>query len=187
MDVLSFIASIVGSLAWPATAFGIVLLLRKQLVAMLPYLRKLKAGPVEAEFEREVEVLEAESPLSLPPTEQKLLTDESKRLLELAQVSPRAAILEAWHGVEFAARNAVLHNAGSPIPEITTPVRVAKELVRLDLLSPEEIGLFHDLRGLRNQATHSPDFHPSFESVHSYLMLAKRLRSRLLELSGGAS
>jgi hypothetical protein len=54
MDWLSFIASVLASVAWPAAMLCVVLLLRKELVARLPFLRKLKAGPVEAEFEREV-------------------------------------------------------------------------------------------------------------------------------------
>jgi len=179
MDWLSFIASVIGSIAWPGTALTIVLLLRKELVALLPFLRKLKAGPVEAEFEREVKELKSEVIGALPPTEAKALEGKSPRLFQLAEISPRAAILEAWQGIEFAARRTVLQRAGSPIPDVTSPMRVLKELTQLQLLSPEDIALFHDLRGLRNQATHAPDFNPSYEAVSNYLQLAGSLQARL--------
>jgi hypothetical protein len=81
-------------------------------------------------------------------------------------------------GIEFAARRAVLQCAGSPIPEVTSPMRVLKELTQLQLLSPEDIALFHDLRGLRNQASDAPDF-PSYEAVSNYLQLAASLQARL--------
>jgi len=128
MDWLSFFANVIGSLAWPATVLAVVLLLRKKLVEMLPFIRKLKAGPVEAEFEREVKELRAEARESLPPPEPKLLETQSQRLYQLAQVSPRAAVIEAWQGVEFAAHRAVLHRAGSPIPDMSSPLRLVKAL-----------------------------------------------------------
>jgi hypothetical protein len=179
MDWPSFIASVIGSIAWPATALAVVLLLRRELVALLPFLRKLKAGPVEAEFEREVKELESEAAATSPPPEPKALEGKAQRLFQLAEISPRAAVLEAWQGVEFAARRAVLKHAGSPIPDVSSPLRVLRELTQLQLLSSEDIALFQDLRGLRNQATHSPDFNPSYEAVASYLQLAGALQARL--------
>ena len=179
MDPLSFLASIIASVAWPATVLALILLLRKEVFALLPFVRKLKAGPVEAEFEREVKELRTEAAVLLPLPEPKGIEDKTHRLFRLAEISPRAAILEAWQGIEFAARRVVLQRAGSPIPDVSSPLRVLKELGQLQLLSPEDIALFQDLRGLRNQATHSPDFNPSFEAVTSYLQLASALQARL--------
>lgn len=183
MDWLSFFASVIGSLAWPATLLAVVLLLRKQIAELLPLIRKLKAGPVEAEFEREVKELRAEASETLPTPELRLLEGESKRLYELAQLSPRAAILEAWQGIEFSARRAALQRAGSPIPDMSSPLRLIRALTQLELLSSEDVALFNDLRGLRNQAIHSPDFSPSFEAVSTYLQLAQSLEAKLAKLA----
>jgi hypothetical protein len=179
VDWLTFVATIIGSLAWPVATLVLVLALRKQIVELLPHVRKLKAGPVEAEFEREVKAIEAEVEVSVPRLEPTVVETPSDRLYKLAQVSPRAAILEAWQGIEFTARRAILQHAGSPIPDVSSPLRVAKELARLKLLSPEDLALFHDLRGLRNQATHAPDFSPSFDAVSRYLQLSAGLERRL--------
>lgn len=179
MNLLSFIASVIGSVAWPLTAIAVVLLLRREVVALLPFLRKLKAGPVEAEFEVEVRELKSAAAAALPVSEPKVLEGKARRLFQLAEISPRAAVLEAWQGVEFAARRAVLQHAGSPIPDVSSPLRILRELTQLELVSSEDIALFQDLRGLRNQATHSPDFNPSYEAVASYLQLAGGLQARL--------
>jgi hypothetical protein len=58
MDTLSFIAKLIEVLAWPGAIVTVVLLLRKELKQLVPLLRKVKAGPVEAEFEREIAQLE---------------------------------------------------------------------------------------------------------------------------------
>lgn len=51
-----FVASVVDSLAWPASAVVIVALLRRQLAALLQSpLSRLRAGPVELERVREAE------------------------------------------------------------------------------------------------------------------------------------
>ncbi|WP_420467987.1 hypothetical protein [Panacagrimonas sp.] len=43
MDILSFIAALVSSLAWPTAVTLIALAFRKEIRALLPFLRKLKA------------------------------------------------------------------------------------------------------------------------------------------------
>lgn len=51
MDCLTFITKIVDASAWPVAAIVIVFGLREQLQALIPLIRKLKAGPVEVELE----------------------------------------------------------------------------------------------------------------------------------------
>lgn len=180
MDWLTFVSNLIASTAWPIVTVCLVLILRKQITALLPHVRKLKAGPVEAEFEREVKAIEAEvgtsqqSGVAATPAEA-----PSDRLFNLAKISPRAAILEAWQSVEFAARRVVLQRSGSPMPDMSSPMRVVRALSELNVLPAEDIALFHDLRGLRNQATHAPDFEPSFDAVSRYLQLAEGLERRL--------
>lgn len=188
MDWLTFVSNLIASIAWPAATVCLVLILRKHITALLPHVRKLKAGPVEAEFEREVKAIEAEvgtsqqigvgaAPAAAP----------SDRLFDLAKISPRAAILEAWQSVEFAARRVVLQHSGSPRPDMSSPMRVVRALSELNLLPPDDIALFHDLRGLRNQATHAPDFGPSLDAVSRYLQLAASLEQRLAKHAEGES
>ncbi len=179
MDWPTFVASIVSSIAWPATALAIIWLLRKEILRLLPFLSRLKAGPIEAEFEREVAEIKSDPALQLPPPAPKSLAGRTEQLLQLASISPRSAILEAWQGIEFAIRRAGLQRiGGSPPPDVSSPLRVVRELSQAGLLSNEDVSLFHDLRGLRNQATHAPDFNPTYEAVRNYIDLAARLQVR---------
>ncbi len=78
----------------------------------------------------------------------------------------------------------VLQHSGSPLPDMSSPIRVVKALAELDLLPAEDIALFHDLRGLRNQATHAPEFNPALDAVSRYLQLAAGLERRLTQYAG---
>ena len=70
MDILTFITKLIEFTAWPIAAVALVAMLRTEIKSLLPYVKKLKAGPVEAEFEREIKELEATAkaqPQLLPP------------------------------------------------------------------------------------------------------------------------
>lgn len=51
MDCLTFIARIFDAAAWPVAAVAIAYGLREQLNALMPLIKKFKAGPVELELE----------------------------------------------------------------------------------------------------------------------------------------
>lgn len=51
MDCLTFLSKVLEASAWPIAAVLIALFLRKELQALLPLIKKLKAGPVELELE----------------------------------------------------------------------------------------------------------------------------------------
>ena len=183
MDFLTFIASLVGAIAWPIAIVVIMLVYRKELKALVPLIRKLKAGPLEAEFEREVKAIEAESAGSvvLEPTEE--LKRHQQMLWGLADINPRSAILEAWLGVESAVRKAALQKIEtSPPPDVSSPLRTFRDLLHYGIVTNEDAALFHDLRGLRNQAAHLQDFNPSKESVRNYINLASQLEIRLSKI-----
>lgn len=54
MDWLTFIASIVASLAWPAAAVSVVFVLRRALNRLLPDLNRVRYKDWELEFGRQV-------------------------------------------------------------------------------------------------------------------------------------
>lgn len=106
MDWLTFISSLVGSLAWPLTAIGIAWFFRKAIKETLARpLRRVKAGPFEAEWEAKVvEALVdvAESPeTGAPPPDRELL---SQRLRTFAEQLPAAAVMAAYAEIEEALR-----------------------------------------------------------------------------------
>jgi len=177
MDWLTFIAKLVEFLAWPVAAVVLVAVLRTELRQLLPHVKKLKAGPVEAEFEREVKELQKEvsaqpAPVPLPEG----LTAEWQMLFQLVQVNPRSAILEAWRGVEEAALRLV-QSKGLYVSErdARSAFAVIRAIGSANVLSAEDFALYHDLRGLRNQAAHATDFTPTTDAALSYVGLASRL------------
>lgn len=181
MDTLTFVAKLVEFLAWPSAAVVLVLLLRGEVKDLFRYIKKLKAGPVEAEFEREVQQLKATAeaqPQFLPPPEGS--TPERQMLLQLVQISPRSAVLEAWRGVEDASVR-VIQSKGVYVPEreASSSLSVIRSLTKESVLSVDEVSLYHELRSLRNQAAHAKDFSPTTDAALNYIELAGRLRRAL--------
>ena len=64
MDPLSFIAEIVKALAWPLTALGIFLVLRRPLMGLIPVVARLKFKDLELDFDRRL----AEASAAAPPS-----------------------------------------------------------------------------------------------------------------------
>ena len=107
----AFVASLVQSLAWPAGVVAVVIVLRKPLGAVLGQgVRRVKAGPVEVEFDRiEAEVREelarspelaeaqVPAPVGQAPAQTSSLQEELNRLAEIA---PGAAVVAAYHRIE---------------------------------------------------------------------------------------
>jgi hypothetical protein len=184
MDCLTFIASITKSLAWPVAAVVLVLLLKDEIVKVAPFVRRLKAGPVEAEFEREVKELKRATPAPVEPAAVRAEDTASKNFLyQLAELHPRSAILESWVRVEAAAR-AVL---SSKVPTVQKSgylpaARLAEPLVQAELITQGQVTLYHELRRLRNEVAHAVGFEPTQESARSYIDLASFLQA---DLEGG--
>ena len=186
MEYIKLLVQLIEAIAWPGTALVIFFAFRKQLVALLPSIRRFKAGPVEAEFEKEVELISSDQLPRLPSAKDSPdALSRRDQLLRVAQVNPRVAIIDAWQGIEFALKRAALQRFGgsSPPPDISSPVSLIRDLAEEDCLDTSDVSLLHELRGLRNQATHLPDFGPSYESAANYIELAVRTQEKLDELA----
>lgn len=185
MDWLKFFAQVIGSIAWPVTMIVVVVLLKDQIAGLFPFLKRLKAGPVEAEFERSIQEAKNEA-ANLPAPEALPAPVDARRqqLIQIAYINPRTAIFDAWQGIEFAVKKAAIQRiGGSPMPDISSALRMVRELSKASIITPDDVALFHDLRGLRNQATHAPDFNPTLESALNYIDLATGLQTRFEQLA----
>ncbi|WP_192551873.1 hypothetical protein [Pseudomonas sp. IzPS59] len=182
MDWLTFTTKIAEALAWPIASIVILVLLRTHIAGLLPLLKRVKAGPLEAEFERELKVLRDSTDQQLIPAKgSDTLHPVEEKLYTLAEVSPRSAILECWQHVEIAARKRILeldlHEAG---PERRPILDAYRSLAKAQVLNAEGLALFNELRTLRNQAAHVDEFYPSKSAALNYISLAKSL---ILQLS----
>lgn len=180
MDWRTFFTAVIESLAWPIAAVVLVMLLRDEIRQLLPFLKRLKAGPLEAEFERNVTELRAASDVQPLPAVAEPLTPQRAMLLELVEVNPRSAILEAWRGVENEALRVIDRRGMYVRPkEANSPNAVIRTLAKENVLSSDEVALFHDLRALRNLAAHADDFSPTLDAALNFIDLAGRLQTAL--------
>ena len=187
MDWLSFISSVVGSLAWPGAVIALVLILKKPIRELLPLLQRLKYKELEIEFGKRVEEVKEELALQLPPeTALGPAGEEADAIARLAEVSPRSAVLEAWRDVELAAMEGARRIGGETFRGKPLTLQAIRLLERNETLNRNVIGLLRDLRGLRNEAAHAPAFALAKESALEYAASSSAVARYLRKVAGGA-
>jgi inactivated superfamily I helicase len=107
--------------------------------------------------------------------------------VRLAPVSPRAAILEAWRGVESAILEAA-HSLGKPFFDDRSPVLVSaiRALEESGQLLRAQADILDDLRQLRNEAAHAPEFSIPVSDALDYVRLSEVAASHLRGIAAEA-
>jgi len=173
MNWLQFFASIIESVAWPASLLIALWLLRNQINPLLPNIGRLRYKDFEVEFREKIKELSSEAKTEPqddkpPPSGD---SEVANILYSLAEVSPRGAILEAWLRLEsyavmsLAARNRI--NKDEP-PKIS-PLQLAKLVSTTNALTKEDLEIFHKLRELRNKAVLLTETSISQDDVAEYI------------------
>ncbi|WP_110685689.1 hypothetical protein [Salinicola aestuarinus] len=179
MDSLTFISSLVRSLAWPVFALILALLFRDQILQFGTFIKKLRAGPFEAELEHDLEQLRSLLPMHRTAAGGRA-DDDVGFLTTLAKRHPRTAILESWTQLEQAARAAVRsQQQGEPGQDHVAVARLPEPLVRAGLIDQPQVTLYHELRRLRNDVAHATAHEPTREAASAFVALATTLHTRL--------
>lgn len=185
MNGFEFFAAIIDSLAWPAALFGMLFLFRRQVAALLPYMERLRYKDFELEFRESVHQLAEESKDLMDELKEEKPIEEGPLdftdcLYQLSEISPRAAILEAWLNVEANAVAALRARKIAPeeIGKIV-PLKIARMLQKTQTLGQDEMEIFHKLRSLRNRAVHLGEVNLDPIDVAEYIDLALFLTRRL--------
>lgn len=156
MDGYQFIADIlksVVSLAWP-TAFVIgVWLFREKLTELMPLLR-LKYKDLDVSFRLEQAEKDAmQLPTPAEPSSQPT-PEESSRFEQLANISPRAAILEMRSDLEAAMRLAYrMADPKNSYKNASLQVMI-RTLRNYNCIDEKTAGVLDDLRAIGNRAAH---------------------------------
>lgn len=161
MNFLAFIASIVGSLAWPVAIVVLVYMLKSPLGKLLLDLNRLRYRDLELDFGREVRALETTAKnagLQLPerkreeaPDAQQIITDASR----LADEFPEPAVGLAWTAVEHELMHAVMRlGISADYPPYNAPVKNIGVLHKEGYLDNNTRELLDRMRNLRNAAVH---------------------------------
>lgn len=119
------------------------------------------------------------------------------RLYKLADISPRAAILDAWREVELGLEEVAVWCGlrGLPSAEFggtraaqppLMPAVLARRLFEVNQIDPDTFRVLEDLRQLRNQASHAIHFQPTDESAREYVRVALDVTQRIKTSMEGA-
>ncbi|WP_095193948.1 hypothetical protein [Pseudomonas sp. Irchel 3A7] len=191
MDCLTFISKAIESLAWPATVIAFILLIRKELPAIARSLRRFKYKDIEVEFGAATEAIANEIKEVVPATQDDTkIAGKSKneiklRLDAIAELAPRAAILEAWLQVEAAAADVIRQkNLGTSTP-YPGPLRLRDNLQKGGILNTRQLAIFEQLRTLRNEAVHVPEAEFTKAAVANYIESSIAIASYLEDLAVG--
>ncbi|MCD9517009.1 hypothetical protein [Photobacterium carnosum] len=172
---MEHLVQIIEALAWPIAVVWLGYLFSAELRGLMTRLTALKHGDTEisfshdlkqvekkvSEFEQGIETLSESTPEEL---------SQKERLYRLVEISPRAAIIEAWTLIEIAAVKSDL-TTGSAIKRTNSKL-ILDHLVSTGNFSPNSIEVINSLRQLRNRASHLPDFAISQDEAERYLDLA---------------
>lgn len=179
----AFVKLITG-IAWPVAAIWIAYLFKGELGSLFHRISLLKYKDVEAKFEtglaeaeaKAISIEHASPSTNLRPE----ITSKLELLRRIADISPRAAIMEAWVLVEDAAGQSGFVQ-GAAIPRVN-PHLFVEELVRLGKLPKGSDSLLDQMRRLRNQVAHLPDFSLNQDEADRYLQLAARMSELILNV-----
>lgn len=171
----AFVASLVQSLAWPAAVIVIVVFLRKPIRAALSHalLRRVKAGPIELEFDQlQAEVREelARSPELAEAQVPGPAVSLGEELSRLAEIAPASAVMEAFRRIEFRL-NEMLDSPGVSPARTMTGRALARLARERGLISDETLAAIEGLSMLRNLVAHAPS-DIGVDRARDYLALA---------------
>jgi hypothetical protein len=157
------------------TVLVLGLLFRSELRGVVSRLTRVKYKDLEAQFDRELREAEkrakeipevrGDSRLHLQGSA------EHPRLFRLAQISPRAAVVEAWREVELATSRAA-RAAGLPVEGRIAGTRHLQKLVQQGVVGGSFVPLYEQLRRLRNEAAHAAEFDIDQTEAERYLDVA---------------
>ena len=168
---------IIKAIVWPATLVWILHYFKGDLRSLLERINKLKYKEAEANFEREVSKVHAKAKEIGKKTEGKKLIakaenkeelDARDQLYRIAQISPRAAIVEAWRHLEDKINN-IGPKYGLEARGYASEKQILEKLKRENKLDEEFLVLYAGLRELRNRSAHKPEFSFSQESAEEYI------------------
>ena len=177
---MSTIVDLVSALVWPGVTVWFIKKYGDDVKSLILRLSRIKMGGAEAEFAENLIVAEAlavDTPVvNIKDAVHDEDTEFSRRLSALqriADVSPRAAIMESWLLIEEAAGKAGFVQ-GATIPRINIPLFL-DWLAREHRIDKNTVKLVEKMRHLRNSAAHLKDFELTRDEAERYLKLATRL------------
>jgi hypothetical protein len=171
-----------SSSEWPAVAVFALIALRRPLKQLIGTLRAVSYKDFKADFGEQLkkaqqDALQVSAQSSpLPPVD----TIAEGRFRAVVDLSPNAAIFEAWLNVEFALRDLAI-SKGIPLERgFSSALYLTRVLQRTSAIDRRTVKLIDDMRALRNVAVHPEDEQAvTAEQAEAYKELADRVVAQL--------
>jgi len=153
MDWLQFLASVIGSTAWPISLVVCVFLLRRELIHLLSRLRRFKYGGAEAEFGEKLEEVAQEIDELPSPSPNVAKAEVAKPdLSDFELFSNNSAVFVSWLEVESAILNLARK---ANLLQVNMPASLAANLLlKRELIDFPTYRAIQELLDLRNLAVH---------------------------------
>ncbi|MCH7377671.1 hypothetical protein MM182_20250 [Aeromonas sp. MR19] len=161
---------------WPATVLILALIFKGEFSKILTRMSKFKYKDIEASFDQELSIVEE----TTKETNKVINKDSSsvrdsynytlERILQLADVSPRACVSEAWREVESVTVS--LMHAYNYDPRNVQMSKIFRGIVHDNGYPWSLYEDYRRLMNLRNQAVHAGDFDLSKDEAERYAMTA---------------
>lgn len=180
MDTLTFIVEMTKALGWPCAALVIVLVFRRPLLELLTLVRKVKYKDVEVELAKK-EIFEARELATSKGSEKYdvLSIMELEHFKQLADISPRAAITEAWSRLEAAVYKAAQAAGIEARPFGVSFSSVLAALKASGAIDANGLRIIEKMRAIRNKAVHIKTEGLSASDAIDYVLAMKYAESVL--------
>lgn len=188
MDIASLIIELLRILIWPAAATISVYILRTPLSSIIGRLSSLRYKEIEARFTQVLDQAdEALEDLPLPESTEPPKLPSKATGSELAQyISPRTEILEAWIRIEVELIDVADRlNLTISSARASSPSSLLEGIFQTGYLDSMIASLIEDLRILRNEAAHEPNFEIKESSVGHYRDIASQIIEHLQSIEEG--
>lgn len=179
-EILEFIVEILKIISWPVVVLIIAIIFRKPIIQIIESLSYIRYKDFEAYFRRELSEIESKAQsVVLPSISDQIKQVEFNDLYQLASISPRASIMEAWIKIEKEILDAA-RRLSINIPYGKIPLtQIIESLISKNVINKDFEIIYHKLRDLRNKAAHASDFELDYAEAERYIKLAFRIVQKL--------
>ena len=169
------LVKLIEALAWPIAILILAFGFRTELRNVLNRISKLKYKELEATFDKELSQVENRTKLYVQPEERFFAETPAEKsgyaqLLRISEVSPRAAVTEAWRKLE----STIDQLAAGMDMDTKRPmsgVKAIRSLIQNEQVGPSLLEDYNRLRKLRNQVAHADEFDISQTEAERYAAL----------------
>lgn len=171
MDWLTFTVEMSKALGWPIATLVIFLVFKHPLLELLALIRKIKYKDIEVEIAKK-EIVEIRE-LSASAVSGKIgefPIGDLQYFKQLADISPRAAITEAWSRVERLIYHAAKVPGMESRPAGVSFSKILASLRESGAVEPSMLSVVEKLRAIRNKVVHFQSEALSAEDAMDYVL-----------------